>query len=238
MTMVKNNYTEQEDAIWTILNTRLLQFLPETADIAVFNSIQKLGYPTNRVPDLIEVNSKLTAITDWTVVPLEDMVEDNEFIAMLAEKKYPCRTWLRTQEQLDNDIDEYDMFHDIIGHTPLLTIPAYSNYLTGIGKLALENLNNKEAISLLKRVYWHSIQFGLIASENMLKIYGAHLISSRGETIYSISAGVPKYNLNVAIMMDTPYKKGSYQEKYFVINSYDDLYNSLTDIKNELSKRI
>ena len=238
MTMIKNNYTEQEDAIWTILNTRLLQFLPETADINVFKSIQKLGYPTDRVPDLIEVNSKLSAITEWTVVPLEDMVEDNEFIALLAQKKYPCRTWLRTQEQLDNDIDEYDMFHDIIGHTPLLTIPAYSNYLTEIGKLALENLNNKEAISLLKRVYWHSIQFGLIASENMLKIYGAHLISSRGETIYSISAGVPKYNLNVAIMMDTPYKKGSYQEKYFVINSYDDLYNSLPEIKNELKKRL
>jgi phenylalanine-4-hydroxylase len=238
MTMIKHNYTEQEDAIWTVLNTRLLQFLPETADKAVFESIQKLGYPSDHVPDLVEVNTKLSAITDWTVVPLEDMVEDNEFIAMLAQKKYPCRIWLRTQEQLDNDIDEYDMFHDIIGHTPLLTIPSYSNYLTGLGKLALDNLNNKVAISLLKRVYWHSIQFGLLASDHMLKIYGAHLISSRGETIYSMSAGVPKYNLNVAIMMDTPYKKGSYQEKYFVINSYDDLYNSLGDIKSELAKRI
>jgi phenylalanine-4-hydroxylase len=238
MLMTKDHYTEQEHAIWTVLYTRLLQFLPETADKVVFEAIQKLGYPADRVPDLEEVNSKLSAITDWTVVPLEDMVEDNEFIAMLAEKKYPCRTWLRTKEQLDNDIDEYDMFHDIIGHTPLLTIPAYSNYLTGIGKLALENLNNKTAISLLKKVYWHSIQFGIIATEHTLKIYGAHLLSSRGETIFSISAGVPKYDLNVGIMMDTPYKKGSYQEKYFVINSYDDLYNSLGTIKDELAKRI
>jgi phenylalanine-4-hydroxylase len=236
--MVKNNYTDQEHEIWAVLYTRLLQFLPETADKIVFDSIQKLGYPPDHVPNLEEVNSKLTAITDWTVVPLEDMVEDNEFIAMLAQKKYPCRTWLRTQEQLDNDIDEYDMFHDIIGHTPLLTIPAYSSYLTGIGKLALENLNNKEAIALLKRVYWHSIQFGIIATEHTLKIYGAHLLSSRGETIYSISAGVPKYDLNVSIMMDTPYKKGSYQEKYFVINSYDDLFNSLDAIKSELAKRV
>ncbi len=238
MNNTKENYTEQENAIWTVLNTRLLQFLPETADSAVFNGIQKLGYPSDHVPDLEEINSKLTTLTNWTVVALDDMVEDNEFIAMLAEKKYPCRTWLRTKEQLDNDIDEYDMFHDIIGHTPLLTIPAYSNYLTGLGKIALENLKNKEAIALLKRVYWHSIQFGLIASDNMLKIYGAHLTSSRGETIYSISAGVPKYNLDVAIMMNTPYKKGSYQEKYFVINSYDDLFNSLDGIKSELAKRV
>ncbi|HSZ24840.1 MAG TPA: hypothetical protein VK766_03935, partial [Cytophagaceae bacterium] len=228
--MTENHYTEKDHAIWTVLYTRLLQFLPETADINVFNSIQKLGYPVDRVPNLEEVNHKLTMLTDWTVVPLEDMVEDNEFIAMLAQKKYPCRTWLRTQEQLDNDIDEYDMFHDIIGHTPLLTIPAYSNYLTGLGKIALENLHNKTAIALLKKVYWHSIQFGIIATENTLKIYGAHLLSSRGETIYSISAGVPKYDLNVSIMMDTPYKKGSYQEKYFVINSYDDLFNSLDAI--------
>ncbi|HVD97353.1 MAG TPA: hypothetical protein VNB90_04050 [Cytophagaceae bacterium] len=235
--MTKDHYTDQEHAIWTVLYTRLLQFLPETADSTVFESIQKLGYPSDHVPDLDEVNSKLSAITDWTVVPLSSMVEDNEFIAMLAEKKYPCRTWLRTQEQLDNDIDEYDMFHDIIGHTPLLTIPAYSNYLTGLGKLALENLKNPEAISLLKKVYWHSIQFGIIAKENTLKIYGAHLLSSRGETIFSISAGVPKYDLNVSIMMDTPYKKGSYQEKYFVINSYEDLYNSLPTIKAELAKR-
>jgi phenylalanine-4-hydroxylase len=236
--MTENHYTEKDHAIWTVLYTRLLQFLPETADINVFNSIQKLGYPVDRVPNLEEVNHKLTMLTDWTVVPLEDMVEDNEFIAMLAQKKYPCRTWLRTQEQLDNDIDEYDMFHDIIGHTPLLTIPAYSNYLTGLGKIALENLHNKTAIALLKKVYWHSIQFGIIATENTLKIYGAHLLSSRGETIYSISAGVPKYDLNVSIMMDTPYKKGSYQEKYFVINSYDDLFNSLDAIKIELAKRI
>ena len=238
MLMTENHYTEKDHAIWTVLYTRLLQFLPETADINVFNSIQKLGYPVDRVPNLEEVNHKLTMLTDWTVVPLEDMVEDNEFIAMLAQKKYPCRTWLRTQEQLDNDIDEYDMFHDIIGHTPLLTIPAYSNYLTGLGKIALENLHNKTAIALLKKVYWHSIQFGIIATENTLKIYGAHLLSSRGETIYSISAGVPKYDLNVSIMMDTPYKKGSYQEKYFVINSYDDLFNSLDAIKIELAKRI
>ena len=238
MLMTENHYTEKDHAIWTVLYTRLLQFLPETADINVFNSIQKLGYPVDRVPNLEEVNHKLTMLTDWTVVPLEDMVEDNEFIAMLAQKKYPCRTWLRTQEQLDNDIDEYDMFHDIIGHTPLLTIPAYSNYLTGLGKIALENLHNKTAIALLKKVYWHSIQFGIIATENTLKIYGAHLLSSRGETIYSISAGVPKYDLNVSIMMDTPYKKGSYQEKYFVINSYDDLFNSLDAIKSELAKRV
>jgi phenylalanine-4-hydroxylase len=236
--MINDNYTDQEHEIWAVLYTRLLQFLPETADKAVFDSIQKLGYPPDHVPNLEEVNSKLTTLTGWTVVPLEDMVEDNQFIAMLAQKKYPCRTWLRTQEQLDNDIDEYDMFHDIIGHTPLLTIPAYSNYLTGIGKLALDNLNNKEAIALLKRVYWHSIQFGIIATDHTLKIYGAHLLSSRGETIYSISAGVPKYDLNVSIMMDTPYKKGSYQEKYFVINSYDDLFNSLDTIKTELAKRI
>jgi len=235
--MMNKQYSSEEHAIWTILYTRLLQFLPETADKIVFERIRALGYPNDHVPNLEEINSKLTDMTGWTVIPLEDMVDDNQFIALLAQQKYPCRTWLRTEEQLENDIDEYDLFHDIIGHTPLLTIPAYSSFLMEIGKLALTHIANPEAILLLKRVYWHSIQFGIIAKENTLKIYGAHLLSSRGETVFAISAGVPKYDLNISIMMDTPYKKGSYQEKYFVINNYDDLLNSLPIIKEELNKR-
>lgn len=237
---IYSSYTEEEHKVWAILFSRIMQMLPETADPLVWEGLKKIGFPADHIPNFEEITHLIDVHTDtdWKIVPLKDMVDDKEFICMLAEKKYPCRTWLRSMDQVEADVDEYDMFHDVIGHTPLLTRENYCNYLQGLGKLALEFINNDEAISLLKRVYWHTIQFGLKATDNELKVYGAHLLSSVGETAYSLSAGVPKYDFHVAKIMDTPYKKGKYQERYFVIENYQQLYNSLPEIKKELEARI
>jgi phenylalanine-4-hydroxylase len=188
---IYSNYTEEDHKVWTALFSRIMHILPETADEWVLEGLKKMGFPADHIPDFEEINKRINTFTDWEIVPLEDMVEDREFIGMLADNKYPCRTWIRSTEQLDAEIDSYDMFHDVIGHTPLLTRPNYCNYLRGLGRLAQENINNELAISLLKRVYWHTIQFGLRATNHTLKIYGAHMLSSRGETIYALSAGVP-----------------------------------------------
>jgi phenylalanine-4-hydroxylase len=231
-------YTTQDHATWTQLYARVMQFLPETADKAVLEGIHKFGYPPDRLPDFDEINRILDQYTDWKIVPMHDMVDDPKFISMLADKKYPCRDWLRSPAQFEADLDEYDMFHDIFGHTPLLIQDAYSDYLMGLGKLALENLNNPVVIGYLKKMYWHTIQFGLITSGNTLKIYGAHFLSSAGETIYALSAGVPKYDFNIPYILDTPYSKGKYQERYYVINSYDQLKDSLSEIKSVIDKKV
>jgi phenylalanine-4-hydroxylase len=235
---IYGNYTEENHKVWTMLYSRIMQMLPESADQSVLDGIKMIGFPSDRIPNFEEINEKIRAFADWEIVPLEDMVGDKEFIGMLAERKYPCRTWIRSEQQLESEEDEYDMFHDVIGHTTLLTKPNYCKYLTGLGNLALKYIKNDDAIALLKRVYWHTIQFGLKVSDNSLKIYGAHLLSSSAETIYSLSAGVPKYDLHIEKIMDTPYKKGSFQERYFVINKYEDLYNSLAEIERELQKRV
>lgn len=238
--MVKQtySYTDQEQVIWTTLYSRIIQFLPETADHMVLQGIKRIGFPADHIPDFEDLNKKIKTFSDWEIVPLENMVEDKEFIGMLASKKYPCRTWIRSVEQMEQEEDVYDIFHDVIGHTPLLTIPSYCEYLTGLGKLALEYLENDSAIALLKRVYWHSIQFGIKATDQNLTIYGAHLLTSGSETAYSLSAGVPKYDFNVAKMMETPYIKNRFQERYFVINNYEELFNSLDLVKKELKNRI
>jgi phenylalanine-4-hydroxylase len=234
---IYSNYTEENHKVWTALFSRIMHMLPETADKWVVEGLKKMGFPADHIPDFDEINKKISTFTDWEIVPLEEMVEDNEFIGMLADNKYPCRTWIRSVEQLEAEKDEYDMFHDIIGHTPLLTRPNYSNYLRGLGKLAQENINNEKIIGLLKSVYWHTIQFGLRATENTLKVYGAHLLSSRGETIYALSAGVPKYDFNVSKILDTPNIKNKFQERYFTVNNYEQLFNSLDIIKKEIEKR-
>jgi phenylalanine-4-hydroxylase len=232
------NYTEENHRVWTTLYSRIMQMLPESADESVLQGIKMIGFPSDHIPNFEEINERINTFTDWEIVPLQEMVDDKTFIGMLADKKYPCRTWIRTFQQLETEEDEYDMFHDVVGHTPLLTKPSYCNYLTGLGRLALKFINNDEAISLLKRIYWHTIQFGLKISDDSLKIYGAHLLSSKGETIYSLSAGVPKYDLNIPKIMETPYIKGRFQERYFVVNKYEELENSLETIEKELEKRI
>ena len=235
---IYSNYTEQDHLIWTSLFSRMMLMLPEVADQAVLDGLKKMGFPADHVPDFDEINKRISTFTDWEIVPLEEMVEDHEFIGMLADNKYPCRTWIRSLEDMESEVDAYDIFHDVMGHTPLLTKPHYCNYLRGLGKLAQENLGNEKVISLLKKIYWHTIQFGLKASDNNLKIYGAHMLSSRAETIYSLSAGVPKYDFNIAKIMDTPYSKGKFQERYFAINNFSQLFNSLNDIQTEIEKRI
>jgi phenylalanine-4-hydroxylase len=231
-------YSELEHSIWSTLYNRVLQYLGDIADESIMVGLRKLNLPSDHAPQLNEINEKLKPLTDWQLVPMDDMVDDTKFIGMLADKLYPCRVWLRTQEKVDSLVDDYDMFHDVLGHSSLLYLNNYSNYLEQLGELALKYIDNHDAILYLKRVYWHTIQYGLIESDKSLKIYGAHMLSSRNEASFSMSAGVPKYDHNVSIIMDTPYIKNRFQEKYFVIKSYDQLLQSIPEIEKELLVRL
>lgn len=233
MGQIYSNYTEQDHKVWASLFNRIMQLIPENADEAVIEGIKKLELPKEHIPDLLKLNKRLNSITGWTLVPLEQMVPDREFIEMLSKKQYPCRIWIRNLENLDN-IYIYDIFHDVIGHFPLLTNPNYRDFLSGLGKIAMNYIDNDHAIELLTRVYWQTVQFGLIARENSIKIYGAHILASAGEAIYALSAGVPKYDYNIAKIMEKPYIKKNFQQRYFVINSYEELYNSLEEIERQV----
>ena len=118
-----HNYTEQENKIWATAYSRILSFLGDVADETVMIGIRTIGLPGDRVPNVDEINEHLAKHTNWRIVPLEDMVDDTKFISMLAEKLYPCRTWVRSIDQVDKMEDEYDIFHDVFGHTSLLYLP-------------------------------------------------------------------------------------------------------------------
>lgn len=231
------HYTETDNENWSALYNRAMQALPEIADEKVLKGIKTIGLPSDAVPDIAEINQRLSSISDWQLVLLDEMVEDTQFISLLAEKKYPCRTWLRSKEQVDSDENEYDLFHDLVGHTTLLYMPEYCNYLKALGSLALKHIGNNQALLFLKRMYWHTVQYGLITSGNTLKIYGAHLLTSRSETLFAMSAGVPKYDFNISVIMDTPYVKNRFQDRYFVINDFDQLFSSMGEIEEELKRR-
>ena len=136
-------------------------------------------------------------------------------------------------DQLDY-LEEPDMFHDVFAHTPLLTNKQYCDFFKGIGDLALKNINNLRYNELLGRIYWFTIEFGLINENNSQKIYGAGILSSIGETKFALSEKSEKINFDVETILNTTYRTDVIQEKYFVIESFEQLMSSLPEIKNKL----
>jgi phenylalanine-4-hydroxylase len=224
------NYTNTDHQVWSILFERQTALLQKHADSAFLEGLNLAGFQPNAIPDFSKVNQNLGKLTGWEIVAVPGIVADDVFFRMLSEKRFPCTTWIRKMEQLDY-LEEPDMFHDVYGHVPLLSDESYGNFLIGLSKIALKHIGNPWAIELLSRVYWYTIEFGLIQSSDDLKIYGAGIISSQGETPYSVSPEVPKHKFDVTAIMNASYIKSEFQKQYFIIESYEQLYSSLDEIE-------
>jgi phenylalanine-4-hydroxylase len=149
-------------------------------------------------------------------------------------QEFPATTWLRKMSQLEY-LEEPDMFHDVFGHIPLLSNPSFAKFLEELAKISLKHIDNEWAIELVSRLYWYTVEFGLIEEEGALKVYGAGILSSSGETQYSIDSDIPKrLPYDIQTIFDTPYIKDKYQEQYFVIDSYEQLYTSIPEIEKLL----
>ena len=158
------------------------------------------------------------------------IVDDAIFFQLMANRKFPASTWLRKMSELDY-LEEPDMFHDVFAHVPLLTNQAFVDFLQELSKIGLEYIDNKWAIELLSRVYWFTVEFGLIREAEGLRIYGAGILSSAGETLFSLSEKPKRFEYNVEQILNTPYRKDTFQDRYFIIDSYEQLYESLPEIK-------
>ncbi|MEO6548075.1 MAG: hypothetical protein ABIN94_08750, partial [Ferruginibacter sp.] len=150
----------------------------------------------------------------------------------------PASTWLRKMESLDY-LEEPDMFHDILGHVPLLTNHDFCNFLEGLAETALQFIDDDNSIELISRIYWYSVEFGLIMESDILKIYGAGILSSRAETHYSLHAHQPRrVNFDIPLILETPYIKDKFQEIYFIIDSYKNLFESIDQLPELLTQKM
>jgi phenylalanine-4-hydroxylase len=135
-------------------------------------------------------------------------------------------------------LEEPDMFHDVFAHVPLLTNQLFVNFLEELSKIGLSYCGNDYAIELLSRIYWFTVEFGLIRENGELRIYGAGILSSAGETKYSLSNEPPHHEFDVPVIMQTDFRKDVFQDRYFVIESYEQLYSSLPEIKAFLKEKV
>lgn len=229
------NYTKHDQDVWKLLFDRQISQLPNLASEAYIEGIEIAGLTAERIPNFTtELNPRLLEQTGWEVVVVPGLIPVEDFFKLMANRKFPSSTWLRTEKQLDY-LEEPDMFHDTFGHVPLLTNQAFCDFLAKISKIALDYTDDEEAILQLQRLYWYTVEFGLIREDGKLKIYGGGILSSSGESQYSLFSDVPKrITYDVARIMQTEVKIDEFQKQYFVIESYEQLYNSLPEVEQVL----
>jgi len=216
-------YTEQDHDTYRRLYARQSALLPGLASEAFIAALPSLG-AQDRIPRFDEVNGRLRTATGWEIVGVPGLIPEVPFFTLLANRKFPVTDWIRTPEEFDY-IVEPDIFHDLFGHVPLLFNPVFADYVQryGQGGLKAERLG---ACEMLSRLYWYTIEFGLIREAGALRAYGAGILSSSGELPYSVQSSAPQRRpLQLERTMRTRYKIDSFQEAYFVIDSFQDLFD-------------
>ncbi|MEO6132343.1 MAG: phenylalanine 4-monooxygenase [Saprospiraceae bacterium] len=229
------NYKSEDFLVWKTLFGRQMNNLEGNICGEYLNALETIGFTEERIPNFDEIDSILASRTGWSLTVVSNIAPLRDFFGYLSQKKFTATTWLRKMSQLDY-IEEPDMFHDVFGHVPLLANKSYTDFFRGLADIALEHLDHPVALEHLGRIYWFTIEFGLISEEDKMKIYGAGIISSFGETRHCLTENVEILPFDISRMVNTPYRNDLIQDKYFVIDSYQQLYQSLPDIRKEIER--
>lgn len=229
-----SHYTAADQHVWQLLFDRQMALLPGRASDAFLDGIRRIGFTREAIPDFRQVNPLLQQLTGWELVVVPGIVDDMVFFGLLAEKKFPATTWLRTLEQLDY-LEEPDMFHDVFGHLPLLTDAGFADFLQRLGEAAVHHsLRWPGNLELFTRLYWFTAEFGLIQQPDGLRIYGAGLLSSHGEVRFSLGQEPVRLPFTLDGVLETPFEKDKFQDLYFVLDHMEQLPESLAQLQARL----
>jgi phenylalanine-4-hydroxylase len=218
-------FTAAEHAMWDKLFARQSAMLPGRASEAFLRGIDVLRLEKPGIPDYRELNARLMDATGWQVVAVPGLVPDDVFFDHLANRRFPAGNFIRTPEQLDY-LQEPDVFHDVFGHVPMLADPVFADYMVAYGEGGLRSLQF-DALKQLARLYWYTVEFGLIREAGGLRIYGAGIVSSYAESVFALDSDSPnRIGFDLARVMRTDYRIDDFQQNYFVIDSLDQLLDT------------
>ncbi|MBC8084239.1 MAG: phenylalanine 4-monooxygenase [Hymenobacter sp.] len=224
-----DRYTAQDQLVWKVLFDRQTALLHKRACQAFARGLQRIGFQRNEIPRFAETSERLRQHTGWTLVPVAGMVDDATFFALLAEKKFPATTWLRSMQQFDF-IEEADLFHDVFGHAPLLTDGAFANFLQFLGQVARLHLHDAQALQRLRALYWFTVEFGLVQEDGRPRLYGAGLLSSAGEVHHCVHDETTRHPFDLATVLRTDFTEVRFQEQYFVLPNWEQLTESVAEL--------
>lgn len=215
-------YTQEENQVWSELINRQIPIVQGRACDEYIHGIELLNLPKDRVPQCPEVSRALKNATGWALEPVAALIPFSKFFHLLANRKFPAATFIRRREELDY-LQEPDIFHEVFGHCPMLTHQACADFTHTYGKLGLEASHEDQV--MLAKLYWFTIEFGLIQTSAGLRAYGGGILSSKSETIYCVESPIPQRKpFDVMDVLRTPYRIDIIQPIYFVIDSFDVLF--------------
>ena len=217
-----DRFSADEHAMWNTLFAKQTAMLPGRAADAFLRGIDVLKLSCPGIPDYRELNAQLMAATGWQIIAVPGLVPDAVFFDHLANRRFPAGNFIRMPEQSDY-LQEPDVFHDVFGHVPMLADPVFADYMVAYGKGGLRSLGFG-ALDHLARLYWYTVEFGLIKQPNGLRIYGAGIVSSYAESIFALEDPRPnRIAFDLLRVMRTHYRIDDFQQNYFVISSIDKL---------------
>jgi len=221
------HWQDDENQRWQRLYERQMRLLKGRACEQYMHGIDLLQMPHDKIPQLGDIDKVLLQTTGWRTAEVPALINFTEFFTLLANKQFPVATFIRSEEEFDY-LQEPDVFHEIFGHCPLLTNQAFANFTHTYGKLGLAA--SKEDRVFLARLYWFTVEFGLLKTDAGLRIYGGGILSSPGETIYSLeSEQAERVPMNPLDAMRTPYRIDIMQPLYYVLEEANDL-DALADM--------
>lgn len=217
-----DSYTEEEQERWRFLYNRQKALLPGYAARAFIDGLEALNADA-AIPRIEDANRILDAATGWNLVAVPGLIPDDVFFEHLANKRFPMSWWMRREDEIDYLV-EPDIFHDFFGHVPLLSNPVFADYMRQYGEGGPKALQYG-AQKMLARLYWYIVEFGLIRTPEGLRAFGAGMLSSKSETVYSIESAQPhRVAFDLERILHTDYMVDDFQKTYFVIDSFEQLF--------------
>ena len=220
-------YSDTDHTVWSRLFERQHRVLPGRACREFLDAQDAMGMSAEAIPRFSEINQVLSAATGWTLIGVEGLLPELTFFDHLANRRFPVTWWIRSPEQIDY-ISEPDLFHDLFGHVPLLMNPMFAEYMAAYGRGGIKAHGiGPEALTELTRLYWYTVEFGLIDTAEGLRIYGSGIVSSKGESIHCLESPAPnRIGFDLERIMRTRYRIDSFQKTYFVIDSFEQLFEA------------
>ena len=229
------HYSAEEHRVWSQLFERQIKLMPGRASDEHLQGLKTLAMVADHIPQLPDLSRCLHALTGWTIVPVAALISAREFFELLATRRFPAATFIRCLDELDY-VTEPDVFHELFGHCPMLTNPVYADFIHDYACYVLSRPESDWA--LLQRLFWFTVEFGLIHTDKGLRAYGGGILSSISETVYSVESDLAMRVLfDPLVAFRTPYRIDMLQSVYFVINDYQQLYHCVTSDLGELIKR-
>ena len=220
-----DRYTSADHEVWQILYARRMEQLRSTASDVFLNGADLIGLAPDKIPDLDQVNDRLNARTGWNAVPVGGFLPAKEFFASLSRRRFPTTVTIRSRESIDY-VPEPDIFHDVFGHVPLHSDPAFADFLQRFGQAATMARSDAE-VEMMARLFWFTVEFGLVDEKGTPKIYGSGLISSSGDAANALGPRCDRRPFTLDGVISQPFRIDQLQDTLFVVEAFDQLFEAV-----------